>query len=264
MIIYSKKNPPQGFYVYAYIRSKDSETAKAGTPYYIGKGKGKRAWDPHSVPVPNDNSRIVLLETNLTNVGACAIERRLIRWWGRKDLKNGILLNGTDGGEGGTGARGYKYDPTRGKNISRSLREGYSSGDIVPWNKGKKGLQVAWNKGETKETNDSVKKYAESKVGVGRPDMKGKEPWNKGMTGVKTSNKGQTAWNKGKPSKFKGLTYEEAYGAVTAKEVIEKRRISKQEFWEKNKNKVVTCPHCNKTGGINLKRWHFDNCRKRQ
>lgn len=25
------------YYVYAYIRSKDSETARAGTPYYIGK-----------------------------------------------------------------------------------------------------------------------------------------------------------------------------------------------------------------------------------
>lgn len=25
------------YYVYAYVRSKDSKTAKAGTPYYIGK-----------------------------------------------------------------------------------------------------------------------------------------------------------------------------------------------------------------------------------
>lgn len=32
------------YYVYAYIRSKDSDTAKAGTPYYIGKGKHKRAF----------------------------------------------------------------------------------------------------------------------------------------------------------------------------------------------------------------------------
>lgn len=32
-----------------------------------------------------------------------------------------------------------------------------------PWNKGKKGVQVAWNKGLTKETDDRVKKYSESR-----------------------------------------------------------------------------------------------------
>ncbi|CAB4129575.1 hypothetical protein UFOVP116_44 [uncultured Caudovirales phage] len=91
------------YYVYAYIRSKSSETAAAGTPYYIGKGKDKRAWAKHRVPIPATDM-IILLETNLTEVGALAIERRLIRWYGRVDNNTGILRNLSDGGEGSEGS----------------------------------------------------------------------------------------------------------------------------------------------------------------
>ena len=95
---------PNGYYIYAYIRSKDSTTAKAGTPYYIGKGQRYRAWNKdHNINLPKNSKYIIILEQNLTEVGALALERRLIRWYGRKDLGAGILLNRTDGGEGASG-----------------------------------------------------------------------------------------------------------------------------------------------------------------
>lgn len=86
------------YYVYAYIRSTDN------TPYYIGKGKGNRAWHKkHTVSVPNDKTKIVLLEEGLTDAEAKSTEVKLIAQYGRKDLGTGILYNRTNGGEGNSG-----------------------------------------------------------------------------------------------------------------------------------------------------------------
>jgi hypothetical protein len=88
------------FYVYAYLRSNDSTTSKAGTPYYIGKGTGNRAFAKHYTPVPKDPTNIIFIEQNLTEEQAHNLEIELILKYGRKDLNSGILHNRTNGGEG--------------------------------------------------------------------------------------------------------------------------------------------------------------------
>ena len=96
-----EKKIPSGFYTYAYINK------KTGLPYYIGKGTGRRLFvshKRHGITTPRDIRQIVVLEQNLTELGALALERRYIRWYGRKDNGSGILHNKTDGGESPQGA----------------------------------------------------------------------------------------------------------------------------------------------------------------
>jgi hypothetical protein len=87
------------FYTYAYLR-------EDGTPYYIGKGKGKRAYvrNRKDIKPPHDNSRIIILKQNLIEEEAFKHEMYMIEVFGRKDLGTGILRNKTNGGDGCSGA----------------------------------------------------------------------------------------------------------------------------------------------------------------
>ena len=90
------------YYTYAYLRE-DS------TPYYIGKGKGRRANKPHlrgSIDIRPSKDKIIYLKRNLTEQEAIKHEVYMIAVFGRKDNRTGILRNLTDGGEGpGTGRK---------------------------------------------------------------------------------------------------------------------------------------------------------------
>jgi hypothetical protein len=86
------------YYTYAYLR-------EDRTPYYIGKGQGRRLYKKRKGEVnpPKDKSRILILKNNLTEEEAFRHEIYMISFFGRKDLGTGILHNRTDGGEGLSG-----------------------------------------------------------------------------------------------------------------------------------------------------------------
>lgn len=86
------------FYTYAYLR-------EDRTPYYIGKGKGYRAFvkNGRTISLPNKRSNIIFLKQNLTEEEAFKHEEYMIAVFGRKDLGTGILRNMSNGRDGCSG-----------------------------------------------------------------------------------------------------------------------------------------------------------------
>lgn len=85
------------FYCYLWFRDKDS-AFPAGTPYYVGKGSGPRAYVIHKgLRPPIDKSHIVVMLRS-SEEEAFETEKELINNWGRADTKTGCLRNHTDGG----------------------------------------------------------------------------------------------------------------------------------------------------------------------
>ena len=112
------------YYTYAYLR-------EDGTPYYIGKGTGRRAFNRNckSVKMP-DKDRILILKNNLTEEEAFIHEIYMIAVLGRKDLGTGILHNLTEGGEGFSSATMKHFWERRKESKIQSWREEYDKQQV--------------------------------------------------------------------------------------------------------------------------------------
>jgi hypothetical protein len=160
---------PNRFYTYAYLR-------EDRTPYYVGKGNNRRAYQKHNgFYPPKDKSRILILKNNLTEEEAFKHEIYMIAVFGRKDLGTGILLNKTNGGEGNSGTI---FTQKRRENIRKS-KLGKSSS----------------LKGKTyKEMHgDSYLKRVERMREINTGKILSKETKQK----ISNSKKGTIVWNKG-------------------------------------------------------------------
>jgi len=106
------------FYTYLWLRDD-------GTPYYVGKGTGRRAYTSwaHGVHKPADKHKILVQEFP-TEQDAFAAEIFLIAYYGRLDLGTGCLRNLTAGGEGFSG---IKFPSQKGVVRTKDQRDKISS-----------------------------------------------------------------------------------------------------------------------------------------
>jgi len=202
------------YYIYAYVRKSD------GTPYYIGKGKNRRAWTKHGrMPLPKDKSRIIIMESGLSEVGAFALERRYIRWYGRKDLNTGILRNLTEGGEGSSGRI---VDDEMRTSISKRMRGNNNAKGTVLSDDHKNAVRKS--RTGSKDSDETRDKKSKARIGTLNP-----------MYGV---------------HRFGEMS--PMYGKTHSEETREKIRLSRIGRNPGNKGKKATqfsCQYCNKNIG---------------
>lgn len=141
------------------------------------------------------------------------------------------------------------------KNCGVSMKESGNHTCKSSWNKGKKGLQIAWNKGKniSKEHKDNLSK---AKKGVKQPNitglkngMFGKKSWNSGLTGIKGYNKGRK-FHKEVRDKISGsnhYNWKGGYNSInlTIRKCYEYRQWVQDIFKRDN----YTCQECGIIGG---------------
>jgi len=100
-------------------------TREDGTPYYVGKGTGRRAFQfhrrQHGMKAPS-KERIVIYPA-ASEYDALETEIALIWYYGRKDLGLGCLINLTDGGENSNFWKGKHRDDRTKKLLSTKQAE---------------------------------------------------------------------------------------------------------------------------------------------
>jgi len=142
------------------------------------------------------------------------------------------------------------------KNIGWNIIEGGGKPPLRYGNQDRLGLP-SWNKGIS-WSEETRKRNSEAHLG--------QVPWNKGLTTPDDVKQKLSLAKIGKPGHRKGTKHTpEAIAKMKARPrpvFTEATRAAISLANKGRKHETVTCPHCDKTGGITaMSRWHFDNCK---
>lgn len=128
--------------------------------FYVGAGKDKfrahskwsrsDAWKEKVLKEGGYDVEIVKNDIPISE--AKKIEMELIKQYGRIDIGTGVLINLTDGGDGQVNlSPAIRNKITEASRLKRGPYSEERKRNHVCHNRGKKGLQIAWNKGKKME-----------------------------------------------------------------------------------------------------------------
>lgn len=261
MSIYSFRISKPKFYVYTYLRSKTSKNGPINSPYYIGKGHGRRIYGPHGrIPVPKDAAFIQIIAENMYEHDAHQAEMLLIKQYGRFNIKTGCLHNQTDGGEGISG-----YNHTDEAKLAMSISK---LGENNP----------AFNKPWSKERKESYSKQQTGKPGKPMSDEQ------KLAQSIRFTGEGNPNFGRIQPQEEKDRRNKKLKGQKRSEEFRQGKMGNKNPMFGKpcsSYNKAMTklknsgsnnplnkphnqkiCEHCFKSvNKSHYTRWHGNKCK---